>query len=92
MEITIKPRFAVAIIVAFALLIGVVIGQTTSAGAVPAASASSTYPILRELQEIKATLGPDVGGSIEPILRQIETFTYNACRAVEGHAGFGHCG
>lgn len=91
MQITLRPLHTIALVALIALLLGFAIGQVASAGASdPVASQSSTYPILRELQDINATLGPDTGGSIEPILRQIEKFTYNACRAIENHP-YGHC-
>ncbi|HKZ14400.1 MAG TPA: hypothetical protein VJL81_11190 [Solirubrobacterales bacterium] len=93
--IEIRRSVAVLTIAVIGVLVGIVasplVTDSGGASAAPAVSPrASDYAIVRELQDISATLGPDAGGSIEPILRQIEKFTFNACRAIEGHP-FGTC-
>lgn len=94
MTITVKPKSALIAIALLGVLVGMAVSQVAgavgSSRSAPTAHASSLYPVIRQLQQINATLGSAPGGSIAPVLRNIETYTYRTCLAVEGHP-YGHC-
>lgn len=91
MTLTIRVRTVVLAAALIGALVGMAISQIAFAGAGTArTSAASLYPVIKELQKINAVLGTAPGGSIAPVLREIEKNTYYGCAAAQGHH-FGGC-
>ena len=89
MTVTVRIHTALAIAAVLGVLVGMAVSQVSGAvgsnDSQASASAGSSYAVYRQLQSINAKLGSQAGGSIAPVLQNVEQYVYAACAAAQGH-------